>query len=221
MHDRMERAASMALTCAALVMAGTLVHREFAAPAPAQQGSTSALQAPTRQDVWSAARGAGAVIGDTSAPVRVVVFSDLECPFCRNFHVMLRSHMDDRPNTIALLFVHFPIPSHRFAVTAARISECAGEQGRFAAVIDRLFAEQDSLGVAPWGSIAARAGVPDTLKLMRCAKSVHTFPNIDRGTTLGQSLNVAGTPTVFVNGWRFQRPPTRDQIDSVIAAVAR
>jgi protein-disulfide isomerase len=45
--------------------------------------------------------------------------------------------------------VHFPLPMHRFAEPAARVAECAGDQGRFEAMYDLLFEQQDKFGSKP------------------------------------------------------------------------
>jgi protein-disulfide isomerase len=48
---------------------------------------------------------------------------------------------------VSLIYIHFPLTGHRFAMPAARAAECAGNQGRFQAMYDQLFDGQDSF----WG----------------------------------------------------------------------
>jgi hypothetical protein len=86
-----------------------------------------------------------------------VSFSDFECPYCRTFQSSLDSVRHDRGNAISFVFVHFPLPMHRFARPAARAAECANTLGKFDAFQRVLFGKQDSLGLKPWGSYPNRA----------------------------------------------------------------
>lgn len=51
-----------------------------------------------------------------------------------------------RSDDIAFYLVHLPLPGHRFARPAARASECAHAEGRFAEMVDAIYDSQDSLG---------------------------------------------------------------------------
>ncbi|MGQ0765436.1 MAG: DsbA family protein [Gemmatimonadota bacterium] len=99
---------------------------------------------------------AGLRIGAPLAPVTVVEFTDLECPFCARFHEVYRSLVVQHGANLSLVFVHFPLPSHRFAKPAAQAAECAAEAGRFAQFVDLVFQKQDSLGLLSFTSMAAR-----------------------------------------------------------------
>src|SRR5262245_61999730 len=75
---------------------------------------------------WSDLLDSGTQIGLSSASVKIIEFSDFECPFCARFGNALRDVRAKYPNDIAVVYVHFPIPTHRFAIPAARAAECAG-----------------------------------------------------------------------------------------------
>lgn len=81
--------------------------------------------------------------GNKSASVAIVVYSDLECPFCSMFHTTLNQLLKDMPNDIKVVFRHFPLTSlHKNAQEMAESSECAasiGGEEKFWLFADKLF----------------------------------------------------------------------------------
>jgi protein-disulfide isomerase len=168
---------------------------------------------------WHDALAKGVHLGSDTAPVQLVEFADFECPFCGNFHKTLKAVQARFPNQIALTYVHFPLQGHRFALQAARVVECAGEQQRFEAMYDRLFDEQDSFGLKPWSELAAEAGVSDGSAFERCIKRTDPIPRVVGGEQLGKALDVQGTPTIIINGWKLARPPSSEELDGMVKAI--
>lgn len=158
---------------------------------------------------WRASFETGIASGVANAPIQLVQFADLECPACRDFEMKTLSAARERyGERLATVYVHFPLPYHRFARVAAQASECAEVQGRFVPFVSRVYARQDSIGLKPWTSYAVEAEVPDTLAFSRCLATDNPVPRIAGGFELGHQLQVRGTPTVIVNGWRFESPPS-------------
>ncbi len=167
---------------------------------------------------WEALRGYGSWVGDSTAPVTIVEFSDFECPFCRRFSELYHEVAAELPGQAALLYVHHPLASHRFARPAVIASECAGDQGRFAAMHDALFAAPDSFGLKEWRSYATEAQVPDLAAFDACVKGSTGLPaRVSRGIAFAPQVPVSGTPTVLLNGWRLPAGP----YDSLAAWVQR
>jgi protein-disulfide isomerase len=106
---------------------------------------------------------------------------------------------------------------HRFALGAARATECARGEDKFGSMVDALFNKQDSLGLKSWVSYGVDAGLRDTAAFARCMSSSASISSVEAGRSLGRRMEVNGTPTIIVNGWRFQAPP----YDSLAAVVAR
>src|SRR5471032_2808828 len=77
----------------------------------------------------------GMVLGKPDAPLTMVEFTDLQCPFCRQFHVTAYEQIKkDYIDTGKLRYISrdFPLDTiHPYAISAARASRCAAEQGRF------------------------------------------------------------------------------------------
>jgi protein-disulfide isomerase len=168
---------------------------------------------------WKEQLTGGVRIGSETAPVQLTEFADFECPFCGAFHRTWKVVRDRYQTEIALTYMHFPLPGHRFAVAAARVAECAADQGRFEAMYDQLFDGQDSFGLKPWSDYASAAGVPDIPAFDACIKSGNPLPRIEKDKQLGAKLDVKGTPTLIVNGWMLARPPTTEELDAMVKAI--
>jgi len=83
--------------------------------------------------------------GNINAPVKIVEYSDTECPFCKYFHTTMKQVMDEygKDNKVVWIYRHFPIDSrHPKARKEAEATECANELGgnnKFWAYIDRIY----------------------------------------------------------------------------------
>jgi len=204
------------LVVCALITTGLVVHREFFAGPPQ---SAALAQKPVLVQNWKSLLRLGVTLGPSGAPVQLMEFADFECPFCGEFHKRLKLLRERYPAQVSLTYVHFPLLGHRFALPAARVAECAGEQGRFEPMYDHLFDDQDSFGLKPWSDYASAAGVPDLTAFDRCVKSTDSVPNIEKGKALGKELDVQGTPTLVVNGWKLDHPPGPEELDGIVKAV--
>jgi protein-disulfide isomerase len=198
---------------AAASVGAAAVHREFIAP-------RAAGAAPERRSEyvpsWKELIPAGHLVGSPVAPVKILEFADLECPFCREFNRTVRAILRQYPKTVAYVFIHRPLHIHRFARPAARAAECAGMLGRFNETADLLYEKQDSLGLKSWVSYARDAGVQDTVRFAQCLTSsadsaIVTAP-IDSGVRVADAIGVHATPTVILNGWRFGQPPSDTEL---------
>src|SRR5471032_2159020 len=102
-----------------------------------QPGSPTPTQAaaPPADDHVRLATVTGMVLGKPDAPLTMVEFTDLQCPFCRQFHVTAYEQIKkDYIDTGKLRYISrdFPLDTiHPYAISAARASRCAAEQGRF------------------------------------------------------------------------------------------
>jgi protein-disulfide isomerase len=105
---------------------------------------------------------------------------------------------------------------HKNAYAAARASECAGEQGRFAAFHDLIFKKQDSLGIKPYSEYAAEAGVPSVSAFDACNSKVDKVSAIETDLAMARRLGLHATPTIMVNDKRFPTNPTTDELVALI-----
>lgn len=144
----------------------------------------------------------GYALGKAEAPLTMVEFTDLQCPFCRHF--MLTSFDEIKKNWIdtgKLRYVtrDFPIADlHAQAVPAARAARCAGEQGKFWEMRIALMRNANLLSPAYIAATASDLKL-DTKAFAACASSTKFDAEIQADMQEGSRLNVAGTPT-FVMG---------------------
>ncbi len=109
------------------------------------------------------------ILGDPNAPVKIVEFSDLECPFCKRFHATMKQLMAEygESGRVAWVYRHFPLQSihPKAALPAAIASECAAEIGgnfSFWAYVDHYFEvtpSNDQMDLAKLPTIATDVGI--------------------------------------------------------------
>jgi protein-disulfide isomerase len=147
--------------------------------------------------------GAGA---ENPGPGVVVEYSDYDCPFCARAHVRTKDLLARYPGW-RLVRRHFPLdpscnpavkrPIHPGACDLARAGICAGEQGRFEAMDDALFATQRAR--LPPAELAGTLGL-DLARFQACLSSPETDRALLRDVEAGARDGVRATPTYLVGG---------------------
>jgi|SRR5882757_5370892 len=141
------------------------------------------------------------VLGPPSADVTLVEYGDYQCPFCGRAHPIVKELLAQRPDTVRLVFRHFPLSDlHPNAEPAAEFAEAAGAQGQFWAAHDWLYSHQDTLD-APSLTAAAMSLDPSGNAAKDLAGRVY-HEKIRRDFIGGVRSGVNGTPTFFINGRR-------------------
>jgi len=139
--------------------------------------------------------------GDKDAKLVLMEFSDYQCPFCaRHFRETFPQIEKDYINTGKLRYVFrdFPIESiHREAFKAHEAANCAGEQGKYWEMHDRLFQNQNQLGAAELPKHAEAIGL-DLSAFQQCLNSGKQAGEIRKELEEGQKAGVNGTPTFFL-----------------------
>jgi len=162
--------------------------------------------------------------GDPKAPVTLVEFSDYECPYCATAQPTLKRVLEQYPGKVRLVFQNFPLSIHPSAPKAAEAALCAGEQGRYWEMHDRLFANQKALGTDSLKA-HARALALDPLAFDKCLDSGRMAPVVEANRKLAESAGVNSTPFFLVNGrplsgaQSFER--FRELVDWELAAAKR
>jgi protein-disulfide isomerase len=140
--------------------------------------------------------------GAANPKITLVEFSDFQCPYCIIAAGELHRVMDAYPNQVSLIFKQFPLDEHSQAALAAAASLAAQRQGKFWPMHDALFAQRGRLSPAVISGIAEKIG----LDMKRFDADLHS-PELQKiivhDIEDGERAGVAGTPTLFVNGQRF------------------
>lgn len=216
MSTKLEKAFTVVLGISAIVMTASVTYRSVRATPEAHRGGV----APVYLDKWQKTIPAGRTIGVGDGDVTIVVFTDLQCPFCRSFHSTVDSMLRTRGRDVRMLYVPFPLPMHSHAMAAARATECAAEAGRLHEWLGAVYEKQDSIGVKSWESFAADAGVPAANSIQECAAQAAVGERLSRSLDLGRELGIEGTPSILVNGWLLGGVPSYAQLEKVVDDVS-
>jgi protein-disulfide isomerase len=148
------------------------------------------------------------ILGSADAPVTIVEYSDYQCPYCRR-HVMQtmpqiqKAYIDT--GKIRYIFKDFPLDFHPNASKAAEAARCAGAQGAFWAMHDRLF---DSQG--EWSPLEQSSALDtfvsyaqdmelDTSAFRTCLETGQFAAQIARDVQEGRQAGVEGTPSFLID----------------------
>lgn len=214
MASVLEKAATVTVVLAAVVIAVANVARLTSANLPNAGGIPHAPDPElVSEEDWDAMLENAIIDGDPMAPIVIVEFGDFECPFCRRFHETFVDAREVMGDSLALAYVHYPLPSHRFSVPSARAAECAEATGSGAAMVELLFAKQDSVGLKSWGSFAEEVGIAEGEAFAACVTGETPLPRISIGRALGERIGVTHTPTIIINRWRLPVTPFASLID--------
>jgi predicted DsbA family dithiol-disulfide isomerase len=143
-----------------------------------------------------------ALTGAKEAKVRVVVFSDFQCPYCKLFHKVMQDAIKNYGDRIIFDYKFLPLEIHPQANSAALAATCALEQGKFWEYADKLYADQTI-----WGGKKdtnkfkeySRILKLDGAKFSQCLDSKKYQEKIDKDIEEANSFSISGTPGVFVN----------------------
>lgn len=190
-------------------------------PILAANRTEKGLASPVLADLYRS----GSIRGVTSAPVQVVEFGSFTCSFCYEFAALLDTLDRRYPGAIALRWVHAVSPgaaqgSPEYLLALA--SECFDEQGRFSEFHDAVLLQRRSLSDrVALIEFAGEVKVNDLTLFLACLDGSEAHESIEGEWRLAERLKVTGTPTLLVNGQRFEGVPSLVQLDSVVLARLR
>src|SRR3989338_1158440 len=165
-------------------------------------------------DQMAAISASDHIRGNPDAPVKIVEYSDTECPFCKRFHDTMKQVMDEygKSGEVAWVYRQFPLSQlHSKASKEAEATECANELGgsdKFWSYIDRLFEvtpSNDGLDPAELPKIADYVGL-DVTKFNTCLTSGKYIQHIEQDTQDAMATGGNGTPWSIVvakNGKKY------------------
>ncbi len=140
-------------------------------------------------------------LGPADAPVTIVEFCDFQCGHCANATQTLRAIRETWPNAVRIVWRDYPLLHlHPGAGLAAEAARCAGEQGRFWPMHDRLYASQARFDELTPRRLAQSIAGMDIDRFTTCMSSGRQTARWQDDHRLGESYGVTGTPTFFVNG---------------------
>ncbi len=162
----------------------------------------------------------GQKIGSDSAKVKLVEFSDFQCPACKAAEPEVKQVLAKYKNDLQFIYRHFPLPQHKNGRAAATLAEAAGEKNKFWEMHEKLFNNQEGWSVLPdpTSYFLDLAGSID-LDKDQVKKALENKPyegKINEDVAEGQVLGVNSTPTFFVNGKKLKLQSFSD-LDTAIS----
>ncbi len=148
-------------------------------------------------------RDGAAHIGKTDAKVKIVVFSDYLCPYCKNLHETIKSIIAKHPSDVVMYHRTFII--HEQAIILAKAAEAANNQGKFEEADDAIFEKFQTGDQVTMDAMAKSIGL-DVDKFDNDIKNSEIQNIIDRDNSDARKLNLGGTPSVFLNGEYLSDP---------------
>lgn len=148
------------------------------------------------------------VLGPADAAVELAIYSDFECPYCRNFALAAMPAIIAEfaeSGLIRVRYVYFPLAAiHRNAVATAKAAHCAGEAGRFWSYHDYLYVRQPEWAGAArpdslWVAYAENLGI-EPEPFAACLRAPDTLAAVEADLREALSSGATGTPTVVVSG---------------------
>ena len=143
--------------------------------------------------------------GSLNSPVRIEVFSDFQCPHCRDFFlgtIRLLLQEYSSKDKVCVIYHEFPLPGHPYAREAARYTEAAAQLGqqKLLSLYDSIFTNQ-----AQWSedgkleaTVAKALPQDDFLKVKRLMQDPGINAAIEKEIQLGIQNKVESTPTTIM-----------------------
>ena len=196
-----------------------------AAPAPSGTASGAASTTASTPDPRVTKADAARIRGDANAKIWIVVASDFQCPYCGQWERETAAQVNSEfveTGIARLAFVNFPLRQHPNAEPAAEAAMCAGAQGKFWEMHDRIFQTQAEWSALPssdayFEQAALAVGVSGP-EYQACIKDHVMRPMIEADTERATKGGAGSTPTFFIGD---QVIAGAEKIGAFRAAIAK
>lgn len=175
------------------------------------------------QETLSHLPASGPSFGPADAKVTIVIFSDFQCPYCRELAKTVRDNVSKNyPKDVRVVFENFPIESiHPWAHAAAEAAACIADQKveSFWEFHDWIFQHQGEISAINLKEKAlafAKDQSLDTAKLSTCIDTHSEAHRVDEDIAAGRALQIQQTPTSFVNGRLLPGAVSWETLNTVI-----
>jgi len=167
--------------------------------------ATQTTAQPAAPDPLVTAADRGRIQGDTAAKTWVIIASDFQCPYCKQWHEetyesFLKEYV--RSGKVKVAYVNFPLGQHQNAMITAQAAMCASAQNKFWQYHDALFNSQSTWETMPQprpvlDSLAKAVGV-DVAAWGKCVDSKTMLPIIQADRDRLSQAGVQSTPSFLI-----------------------
>ncbi len=141
-------------------------------------------------------------LGPQKAPVTVVEFSDFQCPYCAAAVPQIKALLKAYPAQVKLIFKEYPLEIHSQADLAAAAAVAAQKQGKFWEMHDAMYNHFEDLSRKSILAMAKQIGL-DMDRFENDIDSTEVRETVVRDVQDGNDAGVEGTPTLFIDGQRY------------------
>lgn len=165
--------------------------------------------------------------GPKDATVTIVEFGDLQCPACKAAQPTIEEFVAAEPNA-RFVFQNFPLEMHNWAFKGATYADCVGRASNdaFWKFVSKTYESQSDITAEnadeKLTALADAAGVKGT-DIAACAATPETKARVNASLALGKSVDVTGTPTLFINGRKIGSisPQMLDVMKNLVTFAAK
>lgn len=163
--------------------------------------------------------------GPLHAPIVLVEYGDFECPFSAKAFSEIEHALKELKGNICFAFRHFPLPNiHPHSNIGALAAEAADQQGQFWQMHHMLYQNHDTIDQQSVNFFAQVIGL-DMERFQGDMQNPELLKKIERDFKFGVRSGVNGTPSLFLNGERFEGPVNQHEIvmaaEEILQSVKR
>ena len=172
------------------------------------------------------------ILGNRNSRLLFIVYSDLECPFCKLFHPTTKQILEEYKNSLVLVYRHFPLDIHPKARKEAEATECAQDLGQpedFWKFVDKIFEvtpSNNGLNPDELPKLAVQIGLNES-RFKDCLATGKFTQKIQEDYDQGVKAGVSATPSSVIVDTKTGKNKTitgavrPEQIKSVIDAMLK
>jgi protein-disulfide isomerase len=171
------------------------------------------------------------VLGAPTSKVKIIEFSDFECPFCQRTAFTLHTALRPLENRIHFAYKYFPLDSacnpaviyqlHPQACSLARLGYCAQKKGKFWEYHDLVFLKlsEDQLKQGIDAITPSLQPIFTKEEVTQCLSDAASLKAVADDIKQGNGLGIKGTPTLFINGKQVpnQIPITVETLNKLVS----
>jgi protein-disulfide isomerase len=155
------------------------------------------------------------IVQNASAPVTIIEFFDYQCPFCFKTNPALAEAIRNHPGKVRLVLKNLPLSIHPDSALAHQAALAAGEQGRFWAMHDLLFANRNKIKLPDLLHYAQQLHL-DVPRFQQAVESGRFRHVIDDDRAMARGLGISSTPAFFINGQSFIGQLSAERLNAAI-----
>ncbi len=187
---------------------------EYAKALEPKYGVSVYLREPPPPDLKVDVAGSPSV-GPPDAAVKIVEFSDYQCPACRQAHDVVKQVRQAYSGKVLWIFKDLPLKMHKDAQRAAEAARCAADQNKFWEYQDVLYASRDELSVDRLVDFASQMKL-DAGRFRQCLESGQHKPRVEKDMEDARRAGVDRTPTFLINGKLSTGAPPFERFKEII-----